>query len=103
MTEAELVATALATGAAPGLTGTAPGTVQDLHATLKEKLHHRLRDSYGTRVLHAYDTDPDVWHTRLLQVLTTQLTLDEDILTAARAVLRADRHRGHAIASAADS
>ncbi|MGW1033827.1 hypothetical protein ACWD4Z_16715 [Streptomyces antibioticus] len=103
MTEAELVATALATGAAPGLTGTAPGTVQDLHTTLKEKLHHRLRDSYGTRVLHAYDTDPDVWHTRLLQVLTTQLNLDEDILTAARAVLRADRRPGAVAAGPADT
>ncbi|MFE7931318.1 hypothetical protein ACFU6S_21800 [Streptomyces sp. NPDC057456] len=34
MTEMELVATALATGAASGLTGTSHGVVHDLHATL---------------------------------------------------------------------
>jgi hypothetical protein len=48
-------------------------------------------------VLHAYETDPDVWRTRLLQVLASELELDEEILGAARAVLRADRRTGHVI------
>lgn len=56
-----------------------------------------MRSTYGVRVLTAYDTDPDVWRTRLLQVLASELELDEEILGAARAVLRADRRTGHAI------
>ena len=42
-------------------------------------------------MLYAYETDPDVWRTRLLQVLASGLEMDEEILGAARAVLRADR------------
>ncbi|MDT0479957.1 MULTISPECIES: hypothetical protein [Streptomyces] len=101
MTEVELVATALATGAAAGLTDTSRGVVHDLHAVLKEAVRRRLsgggdgvRGGYGVRVLYAYETDPDVWRTRLLQVLASGLEMDEEILGAARAVLRAER-RGH--------
>jgi hypothetical protein len=46
-------------------------------------------------VLDAYDTDPDVWRTRLLQVLTSGMEIDEEIRAAARAVLRAQRRTGH--------
>jgi hypothetical protein len=56
-----------------------------------------VRGGYGVRVLHAYETDPDVWRTRLLQVLASGLEMDEEILGAARAVLRADRRTGHVI------
>ncbi|WP_266386519.1 hypothetical protein [Streptomyces canus] len=102
MTEAELVATALATGAAAELTDTSRGVVHDLHAVLKEAVRRRLsgggdgvRGGYGVRVLYAYETDPDVWRTRLLQVLASGLEMDEEILGAARAVLRAERRKGH--------
>ncbi|MDX2543189.1 hypothetical protein ACOT81_22335 [Streptomyces sp. WI04-05B] len=102
MTEVELVATALATGAAAGLTDTSRGVVHDLHAVLKEAVRRRLsgggdgvRGGYGVRVLHAYETDPDVWRTRLLQVPASGLEMDEEILGAARAVLRAERREGH--------
>jgi hypothetical protein len=104
VTEAELVATALATGAAAGLTDTSRGVVHDLHAMLSEAVRRRLSDGgdgvrgrYGLRVLHAYETDPDVWRTRLLQILASGLEMDEEILGAARAVLRADRRTGHVI------
>ncbi|MFF2511109.1 hypothetical protein [Streptomyces sp. NPDC058086] len=104
MTEAELVATALAMGAAAGLTGTSRGVVHDLQAMLSEAVRRRLSDGgdgvwggYGLRVLHAYETDPDVWRTRLLQILASGLEMDEEILGAARAVLRADRRTGHVI------
>ncbi|WP_406178485.1 hypothetical protein [Streptomyces canus] len=102
MTEVELVATALATGAAAELTDASRGVVHDLHAVLKEAVRRRLsgggdgvRGGYGVRVLHAYETDPDVWRTRLLQVLASGLEMDEEILGAARAVLRAERRKGH--------
>ncbi|WP_329546465.1 hypothetical protein OG548_21090 [Streptomyces sp. NBC_01356] len=105
MTELELVATALATGAAAGLTDTSRGVVHDLHAALREAVRRRLsgvgdgvRGGYGVRVLYAYETDPDVWRTRLLQVLASGLEMDEEILGAARAVLRAERRKGHIIA-----
>jgi hypothetical protein len=111
VTEADLVATALATGAAAALTDTPPGIVHDLHTVLREVVRRRLSDGcdgvragYGVRVLHAYETDPDVWRTRLLQVLASELELesDEEILDAARAVLRADRRiRTPVMASAA--
>lgn len=102
MTEVELVATALAMGAAAGLTDTSRGVVHDLHAMLSEAVRRRLSDGgdgvrggYGLRVLQAYETDPDVWRTRLLQVLTAFGTeMDEEILAAACAVLRADRRTG---------
>ncbi|GCB51690.1 hypothetical protein SNL152K_9046 [Streptomyces sp. NL15-2K] len=104
MTEVELVATALATGAAAGLTNTAPGAVHDLCTGLREAVRRRLAGGggssggggYGVRVLDAYETDPDVWRTRLLQVLTASgVETDGEILAAARAVLRAERRRGH--------
>ncbi|MFJ3773229.1 hypothetical protein ACIPX0_16175 [Streptomyces sp. NPDC090075] len=100
MIEVELVATALATGAAAGRPGTSRGVIDDLHVALREAVRRRLsggglRGGYGIRVLDAYETDPDVWWTRLLQVLTASGTeKDEEILTAARAVLRADRRTG---------
>jgi hypothetical protein len=81
VTEAELVATALATGAAAGLTDTPRGVVHDLHSALREAVRRRLAGGsvsggYGVRVLDAYDTDPDVWRTRLLQVLTSGMEID---------------------------
>ncbi|MDX2939087.1 hypothetical protein [Streptomyces ipomoeae] len=104
MTEVDLVATAFATGAA------ASGTVHDLYDDLRETVRRRLTGAeageilgdsgmdgrytrgYGIRVLDAYETDPDVWRTRLLQVLTgTGAWTDEAVLAAARAVLRAER------------
>ncbi|MFD3927151.1 hypothetical protein [Streptomyces sp. NPDC058614] len=111
MTEVELVATALATGAAAGLTDTPQGVVHDLHTALRETVRRRLSDAggdtvrggYGVRVLYAYETDPDVWRTRLLQVLTSELNLDEEILGAARAVLRAERRTGHVVVDAVGS
>jgi hypothetical protein len=102
VTEVDLVVTALATGEAAGLNDTSRGVVHDLHMVLRDAIHRRLSDGcdgvrggYGVRVLHAYETDPDVWRTRLLQVLTAELELDEEILGAARAVLRAERRKGH--------
>ncbi|GAB2988602.1 hypothetical protein GCM10023080_062750 [Streptomyces pseudoechinosporeus] len=105
MTEVELVATALAAGAAPGLTDSGRGAVHDLYAALREAVRRRLAASggngvgvgggYGVRVLDAYETDPDVWRTRLLQVLTASgVETDEECLAAARAVLRAERRIG---------
>ncbi|MFE6038381.1 hypothetical protein [Streptomyces sp. NPDC056452] len=105
MTEVELVATAFATGAAAGLTGSARGTVHDLYAGLREAVRRRLDGAgaggvagggYGVRVLDAYETDPDVWRTRLLRVLAASgVETDEEILAAARAVLRAERPTGY--------
>ncbi|MGX1676482.1 hypothetical protein [Streptomyces sp. NPDC055400] len=111
MTEVELVATALATGAATGLPDTSRGVVHDLHAELREAVRRRLaggghgvRGGYGVRVLDAYETDPDVWWTRLLQVLTASGTeMDDETLAAARAVLRAERRTGHIAVDAAVS
>ncbi|MFE7271172.1 hypothetical protein [Streptomyces sp. NPDC057623] len=119
MTEAELVATALAAGAASGLTDTASGTVHDLYSGLKAAVHRRLAGSgtpgghsgggagggtggYGVRVLDAYETDPDVWRTRLLQALTgVAVEGDPEILAAARAVLRAERRTSHPVVARA--
>ena len=103
MTEAELVATALATGAAPGLTGSARGVVHDLYTGLREAVRRLLSGAggnrmggYGIRVLDAYETDPDVWGTRLLQVLTgSGVEADEEILAATHSVLRAERRTSH--------
>lgn len=99
MTERELVAVALATGAAAGLTDTGRGTVHDLYTGLREAVRRRLvragghsGGGYGVRVLDAYETDPDVWRTRLLQVLSgSGVEMDDEILAAARSVLRAER------------
>ncbi|CAL9524260.1 hypothetical protein SUDANB176_03914 [Streptomyces sp. enrichment culture] len=110
MTEVELVATALATGAAAGLTGTPRGVVHDLHAALREEVRRRLtrggnggRGGYGVRVLDAYDTDPDVWRTRLLQVLASEMEIDDEVRAAARAVLRAQRRTGRITGDAVGS
>jgi hypothetical protein len=104
VTEVELVVTALATGAAAGLADTRGEAVHDLCTELREAVRRRLasgggdgvRGSYGVRVLDAYETDPDVWWTRLLQVVTAcGVETDQEILAAARAVLRAERRTGH--------
>ncbi|WP_406176621.1 hypothetical protein [Streptomyces sp. NBC_00996] len=93
MTERELVAIALATGAADGLTDTGRGAVHDLYAGLREAVRRRLAGAggnsagggYGVRVLDAYESDPDVWRTRLLLVLTgSGVETDEEILAAVR-------------------
>ncbi|MFC9115062.1 MULTISPECIES: hypothetical protein [Streptomyces] len=99
VTGVELVATALTTGAAAGLTGAAPrGTVHELHDALRAAVRRRLTASdgpggrNGVRVLDAHATDPDVWGTRLLRVLVASgAGEDEEILAAARALLRAER------------
>ncbi|SMQ19949.1 hypothetical protein SAMN06272771_6420 [Streptomyces sp. Ag82_O1-12] len=102
MTEVELVATALAVGAAAGLTDIEHGVVHHLYTGLGEAVGRRLAGAggssgaYGVRVLEAYASDPDVWRTRLLQVLTgSGVETDQEILAAARAVLRAERRVGH--------
>ncbi|MEV0219180.1 hypothetical protein [Streptomyces sp. NPDC050704] len=111
MTEVELVAVALATGAAPGRTDSARGAVHDLYTGLKEAIRRRLSGAgaksedggtggsgYGVRVLDAFESDPDVWWTRLLQVLAgSGVAADQEVLAAARAVLRAERRTGHAV------
>ncbi|MDO0913232.1 hypothetical protein QQM39_20990 [Streptomyces sp. DT2A-34] len=106
MTEVELVAVALATGAAPGLTDSVRGAVHDLYTTLRVAVRRRLGGTgggngvggYAVRVLDAYEADPDVWHTRLIHVLTgSGVETDEEILAAARAVLRAERRRGQVV------
>jgi hypothetical protein len=106
VTEVELVAVALATGAAPGLTDSARGAVHDLYIALREAVRRRLGGAgggngmggYPLRVLDAHEMDPDVWRTRLLHVLTDSgVGTDEEILAAARAVLRAERRTGHVI------
>ncbi|MDF3139978.1 MULTISPECIES: hypothetical protein [unclassified Streptomyces] len=106
MTEVELVAVALATGAAPGLTDSARGAIHDLYTVLREAVRRRLRGAgggngvggYAVRVLDAYETDPDVWRTRLIHVLTgSGVETDEEILAAARAVLRAERRTGRLV------
>ncbi|MGW5465197.1 hypothetical protein [Streptomyces sp. NPDC003996] len=97
MTEAELVVTALATGVAAEFTDTAQGAVHDLYSRLRETVRGQLAGNggcggYNVRVLDAYETDPDVWRTRLLQVLTgSGAQADKEILALARAVLRAER------------
>ncbi|MEU3985557.1 hypothetical protein AB0F77_36775 [Streptomyces sp. NPDC026672] len=94
VTEAELVATALATGAAAALTDSTRGPVRELHAGLRDLLRRRLDGDcgYGLRVLNAYETDPDVWRNRLLRALNAAgAESDEEVLAAARAVLRAER------------
>ncbi|MFD9002039.1 hypothetical protein ACFV0T_13865 [Streptomyces sp. NPDC059582] len=97
MTAMDVVATAFATGVADGRTGAARGPVHDLYAGLREAVRRKLAGNcggcgYGVRVLDAYETDPDVWRTRLLQVLTgSGVETDEEILVAARAVLRTER------------
>ncbi|MFF4834691.1 hypothetical protein [Streptomyces sp. NPDC001315] len=98
MAEVDVVATALATGVAAGLTDSGRGAVHDLHAALSQAVRRRLRggSGYGVRVLEAYETDPDVWRNRLLKVLTgSGVETDEEILAAARAVLRAEHRTWH--------
>jgi hypothetical protein len=104
VTEVELVAVALATGAALGLTDSERGAVHDLYTGLRDAVRRRLARAdgghgaggYAVRVLDAYETDPDVWRTRLLNILTSSsVEEDEEILAVARAVLRAERRTGH--------
>ncbi|MET7520167.1 hypothetical protein ABZS88_43825 [Streptomyces sp. NPDC005480] len=98
MTEAELVAAALATDAAVRRTGASKQPAHDLSATLGEAVRRRLRDSedgrgigYGLRILDAYESDPDLWQARMIRVLTNNgADTDEAIVAAARAVLRAE-------------
>ncbi|MEU9359332.1 hypothetical protein AB0D35_14680 [Streptomyces sp. NPDC048301] len=95
MTDMELLTTALAIGAACGVTGVSGSVVPDLHAALRAAVHRRLNgDGYGARVLDAYESDPDLWRTRLLRVLAHEVEMDEEIRVAARAVLRAHRPTG---------
>lgn len=96
----ELGATALASGAPAGVTDTARGVVHDLRVALGEMTRGRpagvgVWGGYGVRVLDAYKTDPDVWRTRLLQVLASGMEMDEELLEPARAVLNADCRAGH--------
>ncbi|GAA1270990.1 hypothetical protein OHU25_40145 [Streptomyces sp. NBC_00117] len=100
MTEVELVVTALASGAPAGVTDTARGVVHDLSAALGEMTRGRpaglgVRGGNGVQVPDAYKTDPDVWRTRLLQVLASGMEMDEELIEPARPVLRADCRAGH--------
>ncbi|MFF7889075.1 hypothetical protein ACH40F_49955 [Streptomyces sp. NPDC020794] len=97
MTEVELVAAALAAGASAGLTDTARGAVHDLYTALREVVRRRLAggSGYCVRVLDAHEADPDVWQSRLVEVLTgSGVEEDEEILAAARILLGAERRVG---------
>ncbi|MFJ7078945.1 hypothetical protein [Streptomyces sp. NPDC098781] len=96
VTEGEL-ADAMAVGVASGLTDTACPAVHDLYLELREAVRRQLVSNgrYGVRILDAYETDPDVWRSRLVRTLTCSgAVTDEEIVAAARAVLRAEQRTG---------
>ncbi|RPF34253.1 hypothetical protein [Streptomyces sp. TLI_185] len=96
MTEAELVAAALAAGARLG--GARGAVVGDVYLALRETVRWRLAGDrtgdhgFGVRVLDAHETDPEVWGSRLVGVLTgSGVVEDREILAAARILLGAER------------
>ena len=106
MTEVELVAAALAAGASAGPADTARGAVHDLCTALREVVRRRLAggSGYCVRVLDAHEADPEVWQSRLVEVLKgSGVEDDEEILAAARVLLGAERRVGWIAVDALDA
>lgn len=99
MSGVELIVAALTAGATAGLTGATSAAIGDTYNGLKRLLASRLVGRAAvTQALEADETEPDVWQARLGPALADSgVDRDDEILTAARAVLEAvDRHRhGH--------
>lgn len=84
MTGVELVAAALAAGASAGLTDSVSAAVNDAYSALRAAMARRL--GVSGQSLEAVETAPGVWSTDA--VAASGVADDEDVLAAAREVLR---------------
>ena len=84
-----LVVTALAAGAASGVTDTAAAAVKDAYASLKALVRKRLGGKPDAElVLARYEGAPEVWQAPLMAELAkARADLDGDLIAAAKAVL----------------
>jgi hypothetical protein len=90
VTGVELIAAALAAGAAAGITDTTSGAMRDAYVGLRELVRRRLAGRAGQAVqaLDMADTDPVVWEARLGEELAGSGTdRDDEVLAAARQLL----------------
>jgi hypothetical protein len=87
----DVVVSALAAGAAAGVKDTATAAVKDAYAGLLAALRRRFghaRTEQLTAMAQEHAEDPQAGHDRLTAVLATaDLASDDDVVTAARAVL----------------
>lgn len=87
MSVVEVIASALAAGAAAGAKDTASAAVKDAYTGLKGLLRPRVRGEARV-ALEADETDAGVWEARLGEELTASGAVeDEDVLAAAQRLL----------------
>ena len=84
-----LIVTALATGAALGITDTAATAVTDAYANLKALVRNRLGGGQGAElVLAKHEQAPETWQAPLMAELAEAgADRDHDLIVAARALL----------------
>lgn len=90
MTELELIAAALATGAGTGITEITSGAIRDSYARLRDALRRRLasRGERAIQALESEETEPAAWLANLGEDLTAVgADHDEAVLSAARELL----------------
>ncbi len=93
MSGIEIIATALAAGAATGASAVASGAVQEAYQRLKELLISRLSDRPAVvEALTADETDSGVWRTRLGPDLAAAgIAGDTEIIAAAQRLTKLAR------------
>ncbi len=84
-----LIVTALATGAASGITETASSAVRDAYVSLRALVRKRLAGRPDAElVLAKHETSPDTWQVPLIAVLgEVGADRDTDLVTAAQALM----------------
>ena len=84
-----LIVTALAAGAASGITETASSAVRDAYVSLRALVRKRLAGRPDAElVLAKHETSPDTWQVPLIAVLgEVGADRDTDLVTAAQALM----------------
>jgi hypothetical protein len=100
VTGVELIAAALAAGAAAGITDTTSGALRDAYVGLRELVRRRLagRGGQALQALDSEETSPAVWQARLgKELVDFGADRDDQVLAAARHLLaRLDPAGAHA-------
>jgi hypothetical protein len=89
-----LIETALATGAAAGLSGTASSAVKDAYEGLKAKVKQRFAGRPKAElILSSHEADPETWERPLTSELNA-VGVDAELITAAQVLMQLIDVRG---------